>query len=145
MIYFLPVFCASKVHTTPLSPPSLLYPFTSPHPHPPSPSLSYLSSLPPHFLPLTLSLPSPPLLSLHCPPPPLPPPTQWEANHAQLVLQGTRVMNILQEAISASGGPARELPRPQCIEKACTTLVSRFDKKYGGFGSAPKFPQPCEV
>ena len=147
MIYFLPsVLCLKSLHYAPL--PSLLlgsplsYPLTLTLPLP-------LLPIYPPSLAITLHIPSPSLSPLSSPslaiPLYIPPPTQWEANHAQLVQQGTRVMNILQEAMSASGGSAHELPRPQCIEKACATLVSRFDKKYGGFGSAPKFPQPCEV
>ena len=33
-------------------------------------------------------------------------------------------------------------PGCSCVQRAHQTLAAREDKKYGGFASAPKFPQP---
>lgn len=67
---------------------------------------------------------------------------QWQENKDKLSLQGSHVMDILKEGLASSQVIAKDLPDPMCVEKACSTLVSKFDKEYGGFGSAPKFPQP---
>ena len=34
------------------------------------------------------------------------------------------------------------LPGTGCIQRGYQLLESKFDVDYGGFGSAPKFPQP---
>ena len=33
----------------------------------------------------------------------------------------------------------------QALDKCARQLASRFDSVNGGFGSAPKFPRPCEI
>ena len=47
--------------------------------------------------------------------------------------------NIVGVAESEEGeGP----PGSSCLQQALKTLGDREDKQYGGFGAAPKFPQP---
>ena len=36
-------------------------------------------------------------------------------------------------------------PTPLCIKMAASTLSEKFDGRYGGFGTLPKFPQPGEL
>ena len=36
-------------------------------------------------------------------------------------------------------------PGLNCVQKAYQALKAREDKQYGGFGSAPKFPQPGTI
>jgi uncharacterized protein YyaL (SSP411 family) len=38
-----------------------------------------------------------------------------------------------------------EVPGPSLVEVALRHLSSRFDRSYGGFGEAPKFPQPVTL
>ena len=44
--------------------------------------------------------------------------------------------------MSSSGDQG--LPGAGCIQRGYEMLEKRFDSKYGGYGSAPKFPQPSE-
>ncbi len=56
-------------------------------------------------------------------------------------------MQVLRQIASVSHdeeegeGP----PGSSCIQRAYQMLNNRIDSKYGGFGSAPKFPQPGEL
>lgn len=36
-------------------------------------------------------------------------------------------------------------PSPECIKACVLELSSSYDKEYGGFGNAPKFPQPGKI
>ena len=68
---------------------------------------------------------------------------QWSSDKERIVQQGSKIMEALSKAVSA--GPSSQaggLPAAGCIQRGYQTLEQRFDSKYGGFGSAPKFPQP---
>ena len=55
-----------------------------------------------------------------------------------------RTLEVAQR-IAASAQPARPgaVPDHRVIEAAVEGLRSRFDRRWGGFGNAPKFPRPC--
>ena len=58
-----------------------------------------------------------------------------------------RAANDLTRSIQAatlSSGPQETLS-PDLLAQAYTTLASRYDAKEGGFGAAPKFPQPMPL
>ena len=42
-------------------------------------------------------------------------------------------------------GDGGGLPGTGCIQRGYEMLEKRFDSKYGGYGNAPKFPQPSEL
>ncbi len=65
----------------------------------------------------------------------------WDNQREDAVGQADQLTAALGRAaeITASGAP---LPGPEAIVAARTTLLSRFDNRWGGFGPAPKFPQP---
>ena len=42
----------------------------------------------------------------------------------------------------ASGGDGRAASSPALLATAADSLLARFDREWGGFGDAPKFPQP---
>lgn len=52
-------------------------------------------------------------------------------------------MEALRKMVSVSPGEEGEgPPGSSCIQRAYQMLSSREDKEHGGFGTAPKFPQP---
>ena len=52
-------------------------------------------------------------------------------------------MKVLQEVVNITKSEDEEgPPGSSCVQRAHQTLHAREDKQYGGFGSAPKFPQP---
>jgi uncharacterized protein YyaL (SSP411 family) len=65
----------------------------------------------------------------------------WNNQREDAVGQADQLTAALGRAaqITATGAP---LPGPDAIAAARTTLASRFDNRWGGFGPAPKFPQP---
>ena len=58
-------------------------------------------------------------------------------------------MEVLRKIVGVAHGDEEEEgegpPGTACIQKAYRALSERVDKRNGGFGSAPKFPQPGTV
>ena len=75
-------------------------------------------------------------------------PPQWESDRQGLLEQGTTVVSaLLRHSAPAlpSGGAAGAPVTPPTIDvmnKCYKMLEERYDEVMGGFGSAPKFPQP---
>ncbi|KAL2535568.1 hypothetical protein Fot_16959 [Forsythia ovata] len=71
----------------------------------------------------------------------------WDSKRDVLVQSGSFAIEQLSEALSTSAR-LDKLPDgvPQKALKLCAEqLADSYDSKYGGFGSAPKFPRPVEV
>ena len=49
---------------------------------------------------------------------------------------------LSERSISQSKQELSDLAVEKILTKGFETLQSRFDNQYGGFGAAPKFPQP---
>ena len=58
--------------------------------------------------------------------------------------QGNKIITILSEALAEGAGDPEGcgLPGTGFIQRAYEMLDKRFDEQLGGFGNAPKFPQP---
>ena len=69
--------------------------------------------------------------------------TQWKDNQERIVAQGSSIIDAISQAIAVSDSDG-SLPGTGCIQRGYETLEKRFDSQYGGFGNAPKFPQPSE-
>jgi uncharacterized protein YyaL (SSP411 family) len=67
---------------------------------------------------------------------------QWQTNRGEIVKAGDEIVNILQRSKPSSeeGQIGKNL-----LEQAYLELENSFDPKYGGFGSAPKFPTPHKI
>jgi uncharacterized protein YyaL (SSP411 family) len=65
----------------------------------------------------------------------------WRDRRDDLLGQGKRVV----EAISPSLGSSAEPLTEQILRAALDGLRSAFDPEWGGFGAAPKFPQPMTL
>ncbi|CAN6693799.1 unnamed protein product [Malus baccata var. baccata] len=71
----------------------------------------------------------------------------WDSKRDVLVKSGAFAIEQLSEALSSSAS-SNKLPDglPQIALRLCAEQLSgSYDEKYGGFGSAPKFPRPVEV
>ncbi|CAA0828176.1 catalytics [Striga hermonthica] len=71
----------------------------------------------------------------------------WDTKKDALVQSGTFAIEQLSEALSATAS-SNKVPQglPQKALQKCTEqLADSYDSKYGGFGSAPKFPRPVEI
>ena len=69
---------------------------------------------------------------------------QWNKNSDKLIEQGSRVIDAISKAIAVSADE-QGLPGTGCVQRGYEMLEKRFDGQYGGYGNAPKFPQPSEL
>ncbi len=61
----------------------------------------------------------------------------------RIARSAAEVHAMLQGALA--GKPPGDLPQPAVLDEVARTVASRFDKKYGGFSPAPKFPSSLPV
>jgi uncharacterized protein YyaL (SSP411 family) len=54
-------------------------------------------------------------------------------------------MKALMENVTVTMPEGAKLPSRDCIHQSFRQLHERFDAEYGGFGKAPKFPQPSKA
>ena len=67
----------------------------------------------------------------------------WAKDRQQLIDSGQQITeHILKSGINSD--PSQEL-QPELLEKAAFALAQAYDWKHGGWGSAPKFPQPMAI
>ena len=64
----------------------------------------------------------------------------WREQREDVRLQAARVSSMVRESLQA-GQSVRALGSTQ-VDEAVDQLMSMHDREHGGFGSAPKFPQP---
>jgi uncharacterized protein YyaL (SSP411 family) len=75
----------------------------------------------------------------------------WENRRDELVAQAGRVSEALERSILAAAttgsgdGEAAGLPGREALDAAYAQLRSQHDDDWGGFGGAPKFPQPARL
>lgn len=70
----------------------------------------------------------------------------WEANQEMLEKAGASAIEQISNALSSSTTRRLSQEVSQHSLKQCASqLSSSYDKKFGGFGSAPKFPRPVEM
>ncbi|XP_031259272.1 spermatogenesis-associated protein 20 isoform X2 [Pistacia vera] len=71
----------------------------------------------------------------------------WDNNKDELIQSGAFAIQQLSEALSSSASSTK-LPDglPQNALHLCAEQLSgTYDSRFGGFGSAPKFPRPVEI
>ena len=66
----------------------------------------------------------------------------WEERRDRVESGSARLLEALERTSTA--GEARKVGIPM-VERAYRTLASRYDPVHGGFGGAPKFPQPVTL
>jgi uncharacterized protein YyaL (SSP411 family) len=67
----------------------------------------------------------------------------WKTRRGELDKQGVQIAQFINE--SSKGAPATGEPKPELIQNAVDQLRRNFDRTYGGFGAAPKFPHAMEL
>ena len=65
----------------------------------------------------------------------------WADSRDQVLSQANAVVDHLR---SAAFSPA-EIPTAEDVDNAVANLVALYEPRWGGFGSAPKFPQPMAI
>jgi uncharacterized protein YyaL (SSP411 family) len=69
--------------------------------------------------------------------------TAWRERRGDVESQGQRVLETIGRASALEG--SSEPFGDEIIEEAFATLQRSFDDRWGGFGGAPKFPQPMTL
>lgn len=69
---------------------------------------------------------------------------QWEGDREGIMQQGTKIIEILKKAMVDPEDEVPGVPGSGCVQRAYEMLEKRFDEELGGFGNAPKFPQPSK-
>ncbi|XP_049407647.1 uncharacterized protein LOC125871096 [Solanum stenotomum] len=71
----------------------------------------------------------------------------WNSKRDTLIQSGAFAIEQLSEALAATSTSNKlsdEVPQT-ALRKCADHLAESYDSKYGGFGSAPKFPRPVEM
>jgi len=68
----------------------------------------------------------------------------WTNRRDDVTSQAAQLVETLRRSIAAAPG-SRSLPGAEVVEAAVTGLLEAHDDAQGGFGRAPKFPQPASV
>ena len=65
----------------------------------------------------------------------------WNTRRHDIDAQNRDLLAALNRPVAATGAVLDDKP----IAILCTTLLGSFDRTYGGFGGAPKFPHPSDL
>lgn len=68
---------------------------------------------------------------------------RYEHSASEVVAEAQQLSQRIQA--QAAPQPAGEVPPPTLVSAAAERIASSFDARFGGFGRAPKFPQPGRV
>jgi uncharacterized protein len=68
----------------------------------------------------------------------------WRTQRAELVEQGGRLRELIARSSSFGDASGAE-PTPEILTAALATVGRQFDRRFGGFGGAPKFPPSTTV
>jgi len=68
----------------------------------------------------------------------------WQQDSEKIAEQGTKVIEALREAASASTGVSEQAD-PAVLEGGYRQIARSYDAHEGGFGGAPKFPRPVTL
>ena len=71
--------------------------------------------------------------------------TAWQTERSGIESQSDTILAHMDQGNDLTRDLQDSLLTPKILENAYTTLASSFDRQHGGFGSAPKFPQPSNL
>ena len=60
-------------------------------------------------------------------------------------MQGSLVMTAIKQQLDVIMSAQQKAPEMKCIESLFTKLSGSFNEEHGGFGGAPRFPQPSTL
>lgn len=69
----------------------------------------------------------------------------WQNRRQELVESGQRLVAAIEQQSVISGDLEPETLNPETLKSAFENLWQRFDRTHGGWGDAPKFPQPMAL
>ncbi|MBY0112169.1 MAG: thioredoxin domain-containing protein [Phycisphaerales bacterium] len=66
----------------------------------------------------------------------------WVSQRAEVVAQAEQIGEIVRERLASTATAPDSLSAAKVATEAVSGLLRMFDRNHGGFGGAPKFPQP---
>jgi uncharacterized protein YyaL (SSP411 family) len=66
----------------------------------------------------------------------------WQERHEDIISSATDIQTRLEAAIAGNGASMNLMPTADTLRRAGQMFKESFDAVHGGFGGAPKFPQP---
>lgn len=75
---------------------------------------------------------------------------QWKDDKQKLSNTGSKIADLLQKTMifdvdMAESLISGQIPKAECWERCVKQLMNHYEPVYGGFGLAPKFPQPSNL
>ncbi|MDQ3983223.1 MAG: thioredoxin domain-containing protein, partial [Actinomycetota bacterium] len=67
----------------------------------------------------------------------------WRERRAEVDAQGRRLVDHI--GVASKLAPSREVVTSELVASAVRGIAQSFDREFGGFGAAPKFPQPMTI
>ncbi len=69
----------------------------------------------------------------------------WKNRSAEIDRAADSLTGALQKELTWQAGSSGERLPEETLEPAARALIDSFDRVHGGWGSAPKFPQPMAI
>jgi hypothetical protein len=69
----------------------------------------------------------------------------WSERRREVEMQAEEMGNAMRRYLEERVQPAAAPPGPETASRGVDLLARRFDKAWGGFGGAPKFPTPSNL
>src|SRR5258708_2748379 len=69
----------------------------------------------------------------------------WRQRRAEVMEQAEEMARAMRRFLEERGRPAPEPPGAGACWRCVDSLAKRFDRQWGGFGGAPKFPTPSNL
>jgi uncharacterized protein YyaL (SSP411 family) len=69
----------------------------------------------------------------------------WKNRRTEVEMQAEEMANAMRHHLQDRAEPAAAPPSPDVAARSLDSLTRRFDRQWGGFGGAPKFPTPSNL
>lgn len=69
----------------------------------------------------------------------------WDKDCASIVAHSDQILSSLRDIAAPTSRGDEEMPDGTMLQTACKQLARGFDKEFGGFSNAPKFPRPVSL
>ena len=69
----------------------------------------------------------------------------WKTRRSDVEAQAEEMAEAMRRFLEERAHPADAPPGVEVLQRGLDTLVHRFDREWGGFGGAPKFPTPSNL
>ncbi|XP_006812737.2 spermatogenesis-associated protein 20-like, partial [Saccoglossus kowalevskii] len=66
----------------------------------------------------------------------------WKEKEEQMLSQGTMIIDALMQNTTVKKTTEQNIPGLECVHRCYNQMENGYDEQWGGFGQAPKFPQP---